>query len=165
MKKLLRIFKKKSPVTNYWTFKKIPFDAWRECQEEGKLYFVRKYINEEIENEITEEDINVWYSLQDEYIAHFQEDKTKMLKLLSLKIKLANTKLDYIKDSKKNRVLANNINELEEQLRLMRDTDSSTSMTLDECKAIVSKHQGYHLPENITAFSFFSILKSISKHG
>lgn len=136
---------------------------WKECQE-GNILHVRKGEFEDSDEQITEQDELIWIAFQDAYISEFNEDKKKIIRHYSLRIRLANLKLEYLRDSKRNRILKNDINQLEEQLRKER-TEQQDGMTLDECQVIVSKYQGYHVPDTITAYQFFTLIKTINKHG
>lgn len=163
--KLLKIFRKQSKTTNvavkYWTFKKIPLEDWQACQE-GEIWRVRKDVSEDVK-EYTPEDLRVWETIQDMYIEEFHDDKKKIRENLRLRLRIANLKIKFMQDSKKNRILINDINQLEEELRKQRASDTDNGMTLEQCKVILSKYQGYHLPETITAYSFFTLIKTINE--
>lgn len=166
MKILLKMFRKKSKeflAPKYYTFKTIPLVNWKACQE-GNIIAVRKGIDIESDIELTEKDLEVWEEFQDQYINEFNENTRKILHEYSLRIRITNLKISYLQDSVKNRILLNDIRQLEEELTKMRDSEGD-GMSLDECHIVVSKFQGYHIPETITAYQFFTIIKTINKHG
>lgn len=163
--KLLKLFKKRSQnraVKDYWKFKEIPFTNWQQCQE-GNLLATRKDWSEN--DHLVESDVLHWYSLQDEYIKLFKVDNFMYRKILMLKIKVANLQLTYMRDPLNNRIMINDINQLNDEIAVLQNDLTENSITLDELRIIASKHQGYHIPDDITAYLFFTILETLKKHG
>lgn len=163
---LSKIFKTKSLKSSqykYYTFKSIPLANWKECQD-GNLTAIRRGFDYTEESEILEEDAILWEEFQDAYIQEFNENKEVILRNYSLRIRLANLKRKYCMDSVKNRILLIDIMQLEEELRKQGESEGEGS-TLDECQLTLSRFQGYHLPDTMTAYQFFTLIKNINKHG
>lgn len=163
--KLLKLLKRRSQnraVKDYWKFKEIPFTNWQQCQE-GNLLATRKDWSEN--DHLVESDVLHWYSLQDEYIKLFQVDNFMYRKILMLKIKVANLQLTYMRDPLNNRIMINDINQLNDEIAVLQNELTENSITLDELRIIASKQQGYHIPDDITAYLFFTILETLKKHG